>query len=378
MERKDYFAALGIYRQIDDIKHAGGVELLRFAQRALYEEAYRPAAEAFRELIASHPGAPYLSDAEYQYARCMEEMAYDPELPGALQGGGEPPAGAESAGSFDDVIRLYRQVAEKYPQNPVASDARYRIAWITYHEYHDNSAALAILDDLAGTRSRRQGKKDAMLLKGEVLMAQGRLDDGLAQYAAVLGEPALDPADRDRAMFQCAEGLYYRGDFDSCVTLLEPLIENSDRDIANDALTLITFVQRYRKPGEEPLKRYAEAEYYVRQRRVSEAVTLFEDIITTFPESELRDHAMLRAAELYEELRQPKKAEEQYLALINGIEDSILRDRAMYQAGQLYEETLKDHARAMELYQRILEAYPYSQYGDEARARILSLRKEQS
>lgn len=380
MERKDYFGALAVYREMDELKNGGGMEVLRFAQRALNEGAYKPAAEAFSELIDKYPKAPYISDAEFQYARCVEEMGADPELPGALDpgSGGTKYPSTETVASYDGAIRLYEKITEKYPQHPVSSDALYRIAWIKFHRFRDNDGALAILEPIAVSRSRQLGKKDAMLLAGDVLIAQGRLEPGLTQYNAVLSEPGLDPRDRDLAVFRAAEALYFQGSFDSSVSLLQPLTENSDRDIANDALTLITFVQRYRKPGDVPLQRFATAEYYVRQHRSSEAAALFEDIITSFSTSDLRDHAMLRAAELYEELQQPKNAEAKYLSLIDGIEDSILRDKAMFRLGVLYEETLRDPEHATDMYQKLLAAYPWSRYGNEARSRILGLRKEHS
>jgi TolA-binding protein len=52
----------------------------------------------------------------------------------------------------------------------------------------------------------------------------------------------------------------------------------------------------------------------------------------------------------------------------------ILADNALFMLAEIYQNRLKDKDKAMELYQKILEKYPASIYGADARKRYRQLR----
>lgn len=378
MERKDYASAYDTYRAIDRIKNAGGMEILKFASRAFNDKAYREAARAFKDVVDEHPGASFLPQAEFQHARSLEELYEEQGVPEALSGEGTSFPSTESVSSYQGAIRLYEDVAEKYPGQPMASESMYRIGLIKFRRFGDTDGALEILEQISESRRNVFGKADADILIGDIHVARGDLAAALAQYDAVLPSRQIEDAVRRQVQFKIAEAHFFAGRFDTVNTLLAPLIEDVGTDIANDALDLAAMIAQYAKPGELPLQRYARALFLERQKKFSEAAALTADIIREFPSHDIVDLSWLKKAALEERTGSIAAAAESYRTFLAQRPESFLRDRGLFHLAQLTEEKLGDGARALELYQQLLNDHPYSPFIPRVRERILELRKGHS
>lgn len=383
MERKDYVGAYRVYREIDRLNKAGGMEIFGFANRAFNDKAYAVAAQAFGDVAAEHPDASFAPQAEFNRARSLEELYAAEGLPEALQpiGGDATRDGlpsSEAVTSYQGTIRLYEELARKYPNQVVGSDSRYRIGFIRFHRFGDTDGALEILDEIAATRMSVHGNPDADELIGDIHVARGDLDAAIAQYDALLPSQRLDPALRSELRFKIAEAYFFKGAFDTVLVLLEPLMADIGTDIANDALDLSALIAQYRQPGELPLQRYAQALFLERQRKFSEAAAAARDIVTEFATSDIVDLAYLKQAELQRRMGRPAEAAATYVGFLETRKESFLRDRGMFYLAELKETALGDAPGAMSLYQQMLAEHPHSQFAARARERIVSLRKGNS
>ncbi len=378
MERKDYAAAYEVYRAIDRIKNAGGMEILKFASRAFNDGAYREAARAFKDVVDEHPGASFLPQAEFQHARSLEELYEKEGVPEALTPEGTSFPSTESVSSYQGAISLYEDVAEKYPGQPMASESMYRIGLIKFRRFGDTDGALAILKQISQSRRNVFGKADADILIGDIYVARGDLSAAIAQYDAVLPSRQVEDATRRQVQFKIAEAYFFAGRFDTVTTLLNPLIDDVGTDIANDALDLSALIAQYARPGELPLQRYARALFLERQKKYSEAAALTADIIAEFPSHDIVDLAWLKKAELEQRTGNVAAAAESYGSFLAQRPESFLRDRGLFHLAQLAEQQLGDSPRALELYQQLLNDHPYSQFIPRVRERILELRKGES
>ncbi|MCB2204660.1 tetratricopeptide repeat protein [bacterium] len=378
MERKDYASAYQVYRDLDRIKHAGGMEILKFASRAFNDKAYREAARAFKDVVNEHPDATYLPQAEFQHARSIEELYATEGMPDALTPSTTNYPSTESVSSYQGAITLYEDVAEKYPGQPMASEALYRIGLIKFERFGDTDGALEILKDISESRRNHFGKADADILIGDIQLARGDIDAALEQYNAVLPSRQIEEATRRKLQYKIAEAYFFAGRFDTVTVLLGPLMEEVDTDIANDALDLTALIAQYSDPGELPLQRYARVLFLERQKKYSEAAAQAADLIAEFPTHDIVDLAWLKKAELEERTGDTAGAAESYGNFLATRTESFLRDRGIIGLARLNEEKLGNNARALELYEQLLNDYPYSQFVPQARERILELRKVQS
>lgn len=383
MERKDYAGAYQVYREIDRLNKAGGMEIATFANRAFNDKSYAVAAQAFGDVAAEHPDASFAPQAEFNRARSLEELYAAEGLPEALQPSGADASrdglpSSEAVTSYQGTIRLYEELARKYPKQVVGSDSRFRIGSIRFHRFGDTDGALEILRDIADTRRSVYGNPDADVLIGDILVSRGDLDAAITQYDKLLPSQQLDPAMRSELRYKVAEAYFFKGAFDTVLVQLEPLMADIGTDIANDALDLSALITMYRKPGELPLQRYAQALFLERQRKYSEAVAATQDIVTQFASSDIADLAYLKQAELQRRIGRAADAAATYAAFLEARKESFLRDRGLFHLAELKEAELGDPVAAMALYQQMLTEHPHSQFAARARERIVSLRKGNS
>ena len=86
------------------------------------------------------------------------------------------------------------------------------------------------------------------------------------------------------------------------------------------------------------------------------------------------DDVLMAKARVYMKKRQFETAIAQMAEIIEKFPDGILVDNALFQMAELYEEQLKNPAKAMELYEKILMDHMGSTYTVEARKRFRKLR----
>jgi tetratricopeptide (TPR) repeat protein len=378
MEKKDYSAAYEVFRALDRIKNAGGMEVLKFASRAFNDKAYREAARAFKDVVEEHPGATFLPQAEFQHARSLEELYERDGMPEELGGGGTNFPSTEAVSSYQGTIRLYEDIARKYPGQPMASESMYRIGYIKFHRFGDTDGALEILAEISEARRNVFGKADADVLTGDIYLARGDIDAAIRQYDAVLPSRQIEETVRQEVRFKIAEAYFFAGKFDTVSALLSPLIEDVGTDIANDALDLSALIAQYSKPGVLPLERYARVLFFERQKKYSESAAQAAGLIAEFPTSDIVDLAWLKKAMLEERTGKLAEAAESYAAFLAQRPESFLRDRGVFRLAQLNDLKIGNTAAALELYQQLLNEHPFSQFTPQARERIVELRKGQS
>jgi len=379
MEGKEYDAAASVYREIDKLKHAGGLELLQFAKRAFNDKAYKAAKQSYQELTESFPKANFAAEAAFYSARCTEALSEVGELPDELSGLGETNfPSSEAVVSYKGAISLYEDVVTKFPHHPVASESLYRIAVIKLMSFGDPDGAYAVLQEIAQKRLDVFGKADALVLMGDIHLVKGDLEAALAQYESVLTRTQLTSQETDDIRYKIGEALYFSGNLDSATKVLEPLTINSTSDIANDALALGLFIQQYSSPTDAALKQYARLIFLAKQKKYSEAAALAQHICNVFPTAPILDQTLLVQGRMQTASEQFTEAEKSFTDFLSRFPDSIVKDKVLFALGKLYEEGLHDEPKAINSFQQLLNEVPHSVLASQARAKILHLRKGNS
>jgi cellulose synthase operon protein C len=373
MERKDYVGAAGVYRTIDKLRKSNGQELAMFAQRAYTDNQFLVARDVYRDLFEKYPESNLAPECEFHIARCTEALAEQALVPAALE-----PVKNRNENTFDRALALYRAVAQKYGQHPVGFESRYRIGWILFTQQRDAAAALAMLREVAPLRRSAQGRLDADILIGDVLLAQGNIDEALAQYQQILARPGANGRERGEIAFKIAEIHYFQGAFETALTELEPLGENSAADIANDALALTSFITRYSAPTDVPLRAFAAAQLLVRRNRFDEAIGALRSLLGTYDAMPVAEQAYITLGATLRDADRPTEAVAVWEEFLTKMPESADRDVAMFGLGSLYETLPGQRTKAIDMYQRLLGELPASLYAARARERILHLRKSSS
>ena len=374
IEQGDHAAALEQYRIIDRLANANGNELYGFGQRAMREQAFRTAADAFRDVIAVGSASPLFLPARLGYARAMEEIVVRDTAVHAETRAANGDA-AESFPSLDQAVSLYREIVRDAPNSDAAVQALYRVGVIALERTFDLDGALAAFTQVQ--RLPRAGGLgwEAALAAAEVNIARNDLATASASLRTIpSGAP---PEIRDRVVFKQAQIASFEARFDSALAILGTLAGAVDRDLANDAIGLQVFLQENRSV-EAALAAFIRGDLLQRQRKYSEALSKFQGVVKDFPTALLLEDALLRTGELQVLLGRPAEAVAVFRRMFAELKTSMLRDRALFRAGDVTERSLRDHAGALEIYEQFLQEFPHSLFTEEVRQRIRRLRGDAS
>ncbi len=369
-EAKRYDDAFVVYKNIDALLKAQGREILNFAERISKERAFPTAAKAFREYIDHYPAQTAIPQAKYGYARVLEELGTQPDTSGETTN-----LTADRRSLLTEAIKYYNALASEHPQSQYARLALYRIALVKFNIYFDIDGALRALDEIRHRYADSETNPDVVITTGDIYIARGELDSALYSYRVLLRNYAVQgQTQKNLASFKCIQIEYYRGEFDSALTHLAPLAQETTSDIANDAIKLQMFIQYHRKGQEDALKIYAHAELLSRQHKYMEAIAFLEDITKRFPSSLLLDDALILTGDLYRSAGRFSNALDAYQRLVKEYPESIFADRSLFATAEIYHHEMHEKEKAITLYESLLERFPDSFLVGEARKRIRILR----
>jgi TolA-binding protein len=352
------------YRIIDRLSNAKGNELFNFAQRLHQERAYKTAAEAFKEIINEHKSPQLLPYARFGYARALEEQVVLTDTAAASSSGSQP--------TYSNAIQLYESIAAEYANSELAAQSLYRIGVIKFEKLFDLDGALNAFNRLKNVPSTINISHDAVLKIGDIQIARNNLVEARKEYDR-LSKISL-VVYQDQAAFKLAELDYFEAKFDTALSTLKRFNTNLNTDLTNDALQLQYFIQENNTSAPQALTEFARADLLMRQRKYSESLVQFQDIVKHYSTALLVDDAMMKIGELHLLLKQLHEAITAFHFIADSIQLSILKDRAQLRIAEIYQTVLNNKAQAIEAYEKLLAQFPNSLYAEESRKRIRLLR----
>ena len=362
-EDRRYDAALEQYRIIDRSANANGNELFPFAQRLYQEHAYKIASDAFKEIIDSYPHSPLLPYARFGYARAIEDMIPFTDTIASP---------SELHPTYTSAIQLYESIAAEHGNPELVAQSFYRIGVIKFDKLFDYNGALEAFTRVTNVPSISTITNDALLKIGEVQTARNDLAEARKAYDRLSKISFV--VYQDQAAFKLAELNYFEAKFDTALSLLKQFNTNLTTDLANDALQLQYFIQENNTSAPQALTEFAKADLLMRQRKYSESLVQFQDIVKRYSTALLVDDAMMKIGELYIFMQRPNDAMRAFQFIADSIQMSILKDRALFKIAEIYQMVLNNKTHAIDTYEKLLTQFPNSLYAEESRKRIRLLR----
>lgn len=389
MEGKQFERAFETYVQLDQRSNAGGRELYNFAERALKEQAFGVVAKAYQTIIAQYPKFDRIALVKFGFARTTEELITADDssellLPARELAGVSRPIQdrwgdiaktlpAEVQSKLASVVNSYGAIVNEFSRTEIAAQSLYRIAFIQYQHQFDLDAAAATLKRIQTEYSFYPNHlAEATLLLGDVYLTGGELDNAEHQYRT----SSQFPVTKERSLYRLAELEFFRGRFNESRTLLKELTKEPKSDAANDALSLLTFIEQHSQPSPAALNEYARAQVLVRQRKFPDALLVLQNLENTDKASSLLDETLMLKGNLLVATGRYTEAIAAYETLKTKFPKSIILDHAMMKIGYIYESKLSNTREAIARYQKVLEQFPHSLFANEARRRIRELRGE--
>jgi outer membrane protein assembly factor BamD (BamD/ComL family) len=378
MEARQYDRAYEVYKLLDANMNAGGHEIFNFAERALRERGFTSAGNAYRDIIKRFPNFDQMPQVKFGSARTLEELAAasDTSNPGIGVYGSRltPAPRVQSPALYAGVIAAYQSVVTEFPKTDFASRSLYRIAILKQESFNDPDGALASLESLEKSAPSPSVLLDARLRKAEIMLIKGNLEGAAGVYGTLANQQPVVGEQRERAALRLAEIAYYQGKFEDATGRLDKLTRNAGADITNDALRLQIFIKDNTEDGDSALRSFARGELLMFQRRLSDALVVFQSMSKAFPGSGLLDEAIINIGAIEIALRRYDEAIGSFARIETEFPESVLLDAALMNTGAVFEIGLHEKQKAIAAYQKLLERFPNSLYTNEARKRIRELR----
>ena len=360
---EDYDKAFDVFVRIDDLSGGDGRQMLRFANQVARDGRYDIAIKAFGRIIETGDGSnPHVHSALYGYAQAMEQRMAE--------------GGKFSEEEVREIISRYERILKDFPKSKFAADAQYGLANLHHNYLHDLERAAEEYQTLMANYSSKSVAADGALALGRLYLEEDRLTDAESTFEAVQKQFRKFEDQVKQARFELAELLFYRGSLDSATLAYSGLANDSDKDIANDALNrLLLFGENPDEGAKEHIKVFAKAILRERQSRHDEARKLFQQTAQNAAQSALGELSLLRIGELDAGDGQYSAARASLETLLTQYPETIYGDKAYALIGDTWlAEKATD--KAIEAYTHILVNYPDSTLLQEMREKIRSLRDE--
>lgn len=274
------------------------------------------------------------------------------------------------------LIAEYSKLLDEVGINARTLDALRNKALLYAFYLNEKDTAVAVLTNAIKLGTADQIFVDKCKLDlGDIYLLKSEPWEATLIYSQVEKSEKDSPLGYD-AKLRNAKLNYFRGDFELSKEVLDILKQATTREIANDAMQLSLLIQDNTgmDSTEMAMKAYASVELLLFQNRTSEAIDELTRMLAKYEGHSLTDEVLFLRAKTYLKLGDVQNAMKDLETIRQKFSTDILGDDAEFNLAKIYEEKLKQPDKAIELYRELLQKYPGSIYGSEARKKIRNLR----
>jgi len=377
-DNKNFDAAFRLYIEFDRSKGSNGGEIFNFAQQLYNLREFETAARVFAEIFDEYASSPLASASKLWYAKSVEEQLRITEAANSDNWKPVKKTTAYSTEEADKLINIYIDLSTRERAvGDMKDEAIYRTGRIYLYIKNEPAKAEEFFRKLVDNYPLSSFASLSAIELSSIFIKRVELEDALSCLQKVSQFPRATDEQKNRGKLLTAEIYFYRKEFDPAKRLLAQILTNLKDNSANDAIEL-SLLLNTKMNDSLSLLTFADAELLTAQERFDEAKLKYSSISAEKGGFILGSLAKLKEAEIELALNNTERSIE-LLESISGEESrNIYSDKALYLLGNIFEYSLNDSQKAVEIYEKLLAKFPGSLYLDEARDRILNLRKKLS
>ena len=362
IQQKNFYKAFLQARALDKKLKLEGQKIFELASIAFKNKDYRNAILMYEYVMKEYPTGDYYPFARRWTIQCKEELVKETY-----------PINQEE---IKGLIAEYDKLVQDIGINQKTIEAIRNKALLLAFYLDNKEEAIKIFEDLIASKFVDINFKDRCKIDlGDIYLLKDEPWEATLLYAQVEKSKKEDPLGEE-AKLKNAKLHYYNGEFDLAKEILDILKKATTREIANDAMELSLLIQDNTgmDTTEYAMREYAAMELLVYQNKINEALQKIDTLYTKYKNHSLADEIIWERANLYLKTNQVEKAVADLMFITQNYKEDILADDAYFTLAKITEEKLNQKEKAMQLYRDILQKYPGSIYGAEARKRYRSLR----
>jgi len=362
IQQKEFIKAFIQTRALDRRLRQDGQRVFELAQTALVNRDYKSAIQMYEYVMKEYPEGQFYAYARRNALFCKEEVVKT-SFP-------------VNNTDIRSLIKDYQGLFLDLGRNVKTMEALRNTAQLYAFYLNEKDTAITVLETaimIAGSDNAFRDK--CKLDLGDIYVLKNEPWEATLLYSQVEKSQKEDYLGQE-AKLKNAKLYYYNGEFDLSKEVLDILKKATTREIANDAMQLSLFILDNIgiDTSEVAMKEYAKVDLLLFQNRNVEAMTALDLIYEKYKTHSLADDILWLRANTNLKTNQPQKALEDLELLRKNYNFDILADDALFLEAKIYEESFQQKEKAMELYREILQKFPGSIYGAEARKRFRNLR----
>ena len=362
IQQKEFYKAFVQTRALDRRYKLEGQRVFELAQSALVNKDFKNAIQMYEYVMKEYPQGQY-----YPYARrnaiFSKEEVIKTTYPVNLI-------------DIRSLIKDYKNLFSDLGQNQKTMEAMRNTAQLYAFYLNERDTAITVLEKAISIAGGDNMFRDKCKLDlGDIYVLKNEPWEATLLYSQVEKSQKEDILGQE-AKLKNAKLHYYSGDFDLAKEILDILKKATTREIANDAMQLSLLIQDNigLDTTEAAMREYAAIDLLLFQNRNQEAIAALENVFQKYKSHSLADEILWLRANTYMKINEPNKALDDLETLRKNYNFDILADDALYLEAKIYQEKLGQKDKAMDLYREILQKFPGSIYGADARKRFRNLR----
>jgi len=275
---------------------------------------------------------------------------------------------------LESSLALYDSLLISLPKSPLLAEAYFRLGEIKYRILQDFDQAYTLLHKAMQNKPDKKLRLKITLRIADVLIAKGQAKEAMGFLERQLKRNYLPAIEQKKILVH-----FLTDEPDSTLKIVQSsFLSLSPVDPSfNDLMELKNILTQYYEndsSGKLAFLHFIKAEWYLRQRKIGDAIKEFQYLAEEMPGAKIIPLANLRKGLLHYRLKEYDKA----LVLALALDGTPLADRGIILAGQLYETKILDMEKAMEQYMRILDEFPGSIFSEPIRYHIRTLQQTES
>ena len=361
-QKKQFAKAFVQERALDRRLKYNGTRVYELGNLALQNKEYGAAAQCFEHIVKEYPQGQL-----YPFARRMMIFAKEEQVKNTF-----PIEQLAVRQLIDDYKKLLSELGE----NNKTLEAMRSLANLYGFYLNEKDTAIIVLENAVRIGRAESDFIDKCKLDlGDIYLLKNEPWESTLLYAQVEKSQRETPLGYE-AKLRNARLNYYKGDFALSKDILDILKIATSREIANDAGWLSLLIQDNTglDTTEAAMREYAAIDLLLYQNKTLEALTELDKLLIKYKDHSLADEILWLKAKTYTKMGETQKAVDNLQKIVDNYGQDILADDALFMLAELHQNQLKDKTKAMGLYQQLLEKYPGSIYGADARKRFRLLR----
>lgn len=362
VRQKEFSRAFNQARALDRRSALGGRQVFELAESAFQNKAYREAARMYQFVMDEYPKGGFYTYSRRWNIECREQMVKSTFPINKLE--------------IAELINQYQELIADVGLTPKTIDALRNVALLYAFYLNDQDKAVAVLKRaISAGGSDIKFKDQCKLDLGDIYILKDEPWEATLLYMQVEKTQKEDYLG-EIAKLKNAKLHYYTSEFDLAKDILDILKKATTREIANDAMQLSLLIQDNLglDTTNAAISAYAAVELLLFQNKIGSALMKMDSLAIIYSSHSLADEILWLRAKTNFKLNNVQGTISDLESILKNYKYDILADDALFMLATIYDDKLGDKSKALSLYRQMLQDFPGSIFGADARKKFRDLR----